>query len=75
MKRATRAGAKLPPSERSGAILALLLGTGGARQLGLTFWHGLFSKIDLVGVVNQAIQDGVGQRRITDHSAPLPNAQ
>jgi hypothetical protein len=54
----------LPPPERRDAGVALLLVTGGARQLGLAFSYELTPEIDLVGVVNQGVHDGVSKRRI-----------
>ena len=63
------------PSERRDAGFALLLGTGGARQLCLAFSHGLSSQIDLVSVVYQPIQDGVSQRRIADDRMPFIDGQ
>jgi len=42
----------------------LLLSGYGTCQLCLSFSHRLSSQIDLVGIVNQAIQDGVGPNKL-----------
>ena len=59
-------------SERSDAgFFLLLLDLCSVRQPCLAFTHGFSFQIDLVGVVDQAIEDGIGQRRIADHVMPF----
>ena len=54
------------PSERSDAGMSLLLRSRGARQLCLSFSHGFTPEVDLVGVVNQPIQNRIRQSGVTD---------
>ena len=39
----------------------------------MTFSHGLTLQMDPVGVVYEAVQDGVGESRITDDVMPMIN--
>ena len=55
--------------------VALLLGTGGARQLSLALSHGLSSQIDLVCVIDKPIKDGVSQYWVTNDRMPLIDKQ
>ena len=47
-----------------------LLGLVGVSQLGVVA-HGLSAHCDLVGVVHEPIEDGIGQRRLADGAVPL----
>jgi hypothetical protein len=44
---------------------------GGARQFRIAFAHGSSFEIDLVGVVDQTVEDGIGQGRIADELVPF----
>ena len=59
------------PSERSDAGFLFLLRSRSARQLCLSLPHGFTFETDLVGVVNQAIQNGIRQGGVTDHAMPF----
>ena len=59
------------PSERSDAGFLFLLRSLGGRQLCLLFSHGLAPQIDLVGVVNEPVQNGVCQSGVTDYAMPF----
>jgi hypothetical protein len=58
-------------SERSDAGVSRFLTLLGLRQARTSFSHGLSFQGYLVGVVYQAIQDGVGQGRIADCVMPV----
>ena len=45
------------------------------RQLGLSFSHGFSFHVDLVGVVDQPVQYGVGQGGVADCGVPLVDGQ
>jgi len=50
---------------------ALLLRRRGRRQFGVTFSHRFSLQNDPVGVVNESVQDGVGEGRIADDVVPM----
>ena len=59
-------------SERSDAgVGVLLLGLGGVSQFRIAFAHGSPFEIDLVSVVYQPVEDGIGQGRIADELVPF----
>ena len=45
------------------------------RQPGLSFSHGFSFHVDLVGVVDQPVQYGVGQVGVADCGVPLVDGQ
>ena len=55
-------------SERSDARVALLVRGARRRQFLRPFAHRLALEVDPVGVVHQAVEDGIGQGRIADHA-------
>ena len=72
VKPATWTKAKLPPifAARRGDCV-LLFGLGGGCQLCSAFAHGVSLEIDLVGVVHQAVEDGVGEGGVADDVVPF----
>jgi transcriptional regulator CtsR len=51
------------------------IGGGGGRGLVLTFSHQIAGQTEAITVVHEAIEDGVGQRRITQAVMPLLDRQ
>jgi len=63
-------------SERSDAGGALLLGGGRRGQLGSpALAHGLALEGDAVGVVHEAVEDGVGEGWVADDLVPVLDRQ
>ena len=63
-------------SHRSAATRVVLFTSGsgfGQRIFGLcpSFPHGLSLHFDLVGVVNETVENGVGQRAVANHLMPV----
>ncbi len=53
----------------------MLLGLYGGCQLCSAFAHGVSLEIDLVGVVDQAVEDGVGQRGVSYEVVPFVDGE
>ena len=52
--------------------IALLLGGGGGRQFGVTFSQGFSLQVDAVGVVDEAVENGVGEGGFANDLVPWP---
>jgi hypothetical protein len=71
MNLATDSGASWPPVGRSDAGFLFYLEVAGMSQHRLRFPHRFFFELQSVGVVNDPVHDGIGERWISHPLQPF----